>query len=550
MQQNLEKKHCHLLRKNAILGGNPHSKLVKMKQNKKRLTMWYKVQELKNKGLKISQIARETGLDRGTVSRYLVMEEGAFHQWLGQGRNVPLKLAPYLNFVRDLLLAYPYLSAAQVEDRLREQFAASLPAIHSKTVYNFVQTVRSKYQIPKPVGEPVREFEQLPPVDYGLQAQVDFGETYLYDNEDKRIKVHFFVMVLCRSRQKFIYFEKQSFTAAKAVCAHELAFQYFEGIPKEIIYDQDSVFISDENLGDYKLTAEFTAYCKSRPFKPVFCRKSDPQSKGKVENVVKYVKQNFLRGRRFSGLDVLNHAVKEWLMRTANAKIHSTTQKIPQAEWQIEKTYMQEYQSIAIKPVSPLKSYNVRKDNTLSYKSNFYSLPLGTYQGKSTKVLVEEKEEKLYIYSADKELITMHNVHQGKGEQIRNSGHWRGKSQSCEKRQEEVLKMLGNSPNAQLYLEGIRQDKGRYYHDNLIVIQKTFKEYPLWVVEKSLVFCLENKQFNGSIFCKVIETFHKEMQSETSVNLPKDITVKPENMAQNATIEVEQSQISTYEKLF
>ena len=63
---------------------------------------------------------------------------------------------------------------------------------------------------------------------------------------------------------------------------------------KNIIYDQDAVFLYDENIGDYVMIAVFGSYVKSRPFNAVFCRPADPEAKGKVENCVKYVKQNFL----------------------------------------------------------------------------------------------------------------------------------------------------------------------------------------------------------------------------------------------------------------
>jgi len=43
----------------------------------------------------------------------------------------------------------------------------------------------------------------------------------------------------------------------------------------------------------------FRSYVSQRCFKTYFCRAADPQSKGKVDNMVKYVKQNFLAGRSF-----------------------------------------------------------------------------------------------------------------------------------------------------------------------------------------------------------------------------------------------------------
>lgn len=81
--------------------------------------------------------------------------------------------------------------------------------------------------------------------------------------------------------------------------AHELTFSYLKGIPYEIIYDQDSVFLHRENLGDYVMTDTFYSYQCSRTFRVVFCRTTDPESKGKVENTVRYVKNNFLFHRTF-----------------------------------------------------------------------------------------------------------------------------------------------------------------------------------------------------------------------------------------------------------
>ncbi|NQX41248.1 transposase [Pedobacter steynii] len=51
------------------------------------------------------------------------------------------------------------------------------------------------------------------------------------------------------------------------------------------------------------MTSGFKGYSKERGFRAWFCRKADPESKGKVENVVKCVKQNFLCNRLFRDLD-------------------------------------------------------------------------------------------------------------------------------------------------------------------------------------------------------------------------------------------------------
>ena len=59
------------------------------------------------------------------------------------------------------------------------------------------------------------------------------------------------------------------------------------------------------------------------------CRGADPESKGKIENTVKYIKGNFLSNRLYVDDGILNGSCLEWLSRTANAKVHGTTKRIP-----------------------------------------------------------------------------------------------------------------------------------------------------------------------------------------------------------------------------
>ena len=122
---------------------------------------------------------------------------------------------------------------------------------------------------------------------------------------------------------------RRPFDTELAIYAHECAFEYFGGKPEKILYDQDRVLISRENLGDLMLTRKFQTFVREQHFQPVFCHKADPESKGKVENVVKYVKENFLVARVFRDIDSLNREALEWLERTGNGKVHGTTRLVP-----------------------------------------------------------------------------------------------------------------------------------------------------------------------------------------------------------------------------
>ena len=156
--------------------------------------MWHKVKELWSKGLNKSQISREVGIHRKTVRHYLEMDEEEFYKWIDKRKNLPPKLHGYYDFVKKLLENQPYLSASQIEDRLKEHFT-DLPTVHAKTVYNFVQTIRSAHQIAKPKNNYVREFEKREETAYGDEAQVDFGVYNMLKQGGGHQKVWVFAMV-------------------------------------------------------------------------------------------------------------------------------------------------------------------------------------------------------------------------------------------------------------------------------------------------------------------------------------------------------------------
>lgn len=522
-----------------------------MNDNQKRkIKMWYKVQELTEECLNKSQISMETGLDRATVRKYQQISEDEFHRWIKQKKNLPSKLKKYHNYVKSILQKSPYLSAAQVEDRLKEHYHEDLPHVHSKTIYNFVQSIRKEYGIEKPSKKDDRVFEKLPEPAYGEESQVDFGETWMQTKQGGRKKVYFFSIVLSRSRYKYVEFTDSSFTSQKATLCLYNAFEYFAGTSKKVIFDLDKVFIYDENLGDYLLTKEFSSFCNSQGFKAVFCRKADPQSKGKVENVIKYVKQNFLRGREYINVDILNHQALQWLQRTANAKQHSTTKLIPKQEFQQERIHL-----LPLKPMQPKKdyrSYKVRKDNTICYKSNYYTLPLGTYKDTDSTVLLEIKQEQLYIYDTSKQLLCSHPLCFDIGRTIRNTDHKRPKSKSLEKYHNQVWQLFGKSELASDYLQQLRKEKSRYYRDILLYILKNHGNYQNEIIRESLLFCLENRVFNAKDLLAVLNKKQKEKDDLTQV-IPRKTLAKIQDTKagiKSAYVSnVEKSDINKYENI-
>jgi len=509
-----------------------------------KLIMYHQIHKMDRDGFSLSKISRELIVDRRTVKFYLSMNESQYEQFHIEHVEKKRELKPYEAFVKCKLETYQETSAAQMHDWLKEHYQ-KFPGVTSKTVYNFVMWVRQKYHLPK-TSHP-RDYEAVEELPYGQQAQVDFGEYNLRNSLRKRIKVWFFTMVLSRSRYKYVFFSETPFTSFSAIEAHEKAFAFFWGITKEIVYDQDKVFLTDENKGDLLLTSAFKDYCRERTFRLYFCRKADPESKGKVENVVKYVKQNFLYNRPFTDVALLNSESLAWLGRTANALVHAGTQKIPYDEWCAERESLVPFIAIPIHPPSIL--YTVRKDNTISWKGNFYTLPIGTYKGRGTQVKVLKDNAFIVISDrADKHLCTQ-TISVGKGNLVRNTDHKREKSDGITQMITDISCMFSNPEMAISYMEGIHSEKPRYARDQLILLKQTIENADMQTIDQTLQYCLQMKVFSANDFKSVAVGLLQKRSWEKSTTLTSRINPLNGQSPSAAFCQPMQSAIADYELL-
>jgi transposase len=470
------------------------------------------------------------------------MDEQQYEQYLLHCSIRNKMLNSYEKFVHDRLSQYPDTSTAQIHDWLKEHHP-DFPQVSPRTVYNFVMYVRQKHNIP--VVPRYREYFPVEELPYGEQAQVDFGEYNMQLSNGKRKKVKFLAMVLSRSRMKHVWFLDKPFTSETAVLAHEKAFEFFKGIPKTIVYDQDRTMIVDENIGDIILTSTFGQYSKSRSFKLHFCRKADPESKGKIENVIQYVKKNFLYNRTYHDIETLNDQAIAWMGRTANSLEHNYTKKVPQKEFLIEKQYLAPYTPLTTVH-KDIKIHLVRKTNVIAYKSNFYTLPEGTYQGSQTQVIVNEDEGHIHIFNLKNEPICTHPLSTQKGQTIINSNHRRDKSKSIDDMIAQTTTYFTNKTLALEYLTAIRKENARYTRDYLQAMLKVLANGNKQAADKTLEFSIKNNTLKGSEWVNVYHVFdHETVKPET----PKDIVLLDKANLEKANEAPQTSDIETYEKI-
>lgn len=149
------------------------------------------------------------------------------------------------------------------------------------------------------VKEAVREITRIsqevymPLVHRPGEAQVDFGQALAKISGILR-KVFFFVMTLPYSDVFFVMCFERECTESYWE-GHVRAFEFFNGVPRRISYDNSKVLVSRViSTYERKLTDGFLKLQSHYLFREHFCRVARPNEKGVVEGVVKYARQNFL----------------------------------------------------------------------------------------------------------------------------------------------------------------------------------------------------------------------------------------------------------------
>ena len=269
-------------------------------------------------GVSKAELARQFQLSRRTIHYWI--ESGQLDRELtagagGYARRAPVahKLDPYKGIIEARLEVYPKLTA----QRLYEEVGAAGYAGSYGSVRDYVRQIR-----PRETADPVVRFETPP----GRQGQVDFGSFRLPWGRRYALLV-----VLGYSRLLWLWFFRRQ-TMAVLCRGLESAFEYFGGVPEELLFDQmRSVVVSDNRLagGPLALNAEFLRFAAHWNFRPRSCRPYRAQTKGKVERPIRYVRESFFYGRQFVSDADLNEQAERWLAETANVRRHGTTGERP-----------------------------------------------------------------------------------------------------------------------------------------------------------------------------------------------------------------------------
>ncbi|GAA3977336.1 IS21 family transposase [Allohahella marinimesophila] len=421
------------------------------------------------KGLSIRAIGQELGLSRNTVRKYLRMDEQAIAIQLGDTARTK-RLDEHRDAIVYLLKRFPKLSAVKVARKLREK-VGELPA-SNRSIRRYVQAVKAEVATAQlRYYEPV--VDDLP----GVQCQVDPGELRGVMIGGEEATLHFVVFVLAFSRLMYVGVSFKPLDTQTFIQLHDEAFRYFGGVPDECVYDQTKLVVISEQYRELTINERFHEYATAAGYRIHACEGYDPESKGKVEAGVKYVKQDCLYGETFADREDLRSHVLNWLKTVANVRLHGTTGEQPVARFEaLERGHLKPYLTPACvsRSLAPGATRQVDKTGLISWKANKYSVPLRWQQA---RVGVTEVDAELLVSDLESgEVIACHALCDDKGRVIKNTNHYRDHAQRTADLEAAITTELDEAAGAAL-CQQLKRSEPKIYKDQLLAARDLLRRY-------------------------------------------------------------------------
>ncbi|WPB74371.1 IS21 family transposase [Archangium violaceum] len=354
------------------------------------------------------RIAREVGVARNTVRRYLREGPAADKQVRPKARR--LTRAEQQRAV-ELWNGAAEGNAVVVKALLAQEGAEA----SVRTVQRAVEQRRR--QVHAAQVATVR-FETKP----GQQMQVDFGEKKVRLG-GQLVKVFLLVAVLSFSRRLFVraFLNQRGDDWREGVAA---AFVHFGGVPLEVLGDNARPLVDehDRQAGTVRFHPAWVEFCKDWDVTPKARGPYRARTKGKTESGVKYVKRNALAGRDFDSFGALEKHLEEW-MAEADAREHGTTHERP-----LDRFEREEKAALRALPSRPLPrrqqrlKRKVANDALVDVDTVRYSVP---HRLVRESVEVQVGEQEVRIFHADK-LVATHARGKEPHASVVDAAHWEG----------------------------------------------------------------------------------------------------------------------------
>ena len=347
---------------------------------------------LKRRGLSQRQIAKKLGISRNTVKKYIENRGDPEERKTIQRKSLVDPFNDNIAYWLDEDLEY---RATWIYDRLCNMgFSGSYEIVKRK-----VQKIKAEKQ-----RIAFMRFETEP----GFQAQVDFGE-FKVENADGSIRtLYLFSMILGYSRK--IYGELIDHCDLPTFLdCHIRAFDYFGGVPDQILYDRMKNVYIGKVAGKKKFNSTLLGFALHYGFKPEVTPAYASWVKGKIERPYDFIREGFWRGYGFICLPSANRDLIGWLQKK-DERVHGTTHEVVSHRFERERPHLN-----ILPPQVFDTSYRVYrkvfKDCTVRFECNSYVVA-HTLVGKNLLLRVKNKDMRIFD---DDCLVVAYKIPEGKG---------------------------------------------------------------------------------------------------------------------------------------
>ena len=361
-------------------------------------------------GHSLRQIARETGMDRKTVRRYVLAagpqepDDGVLQRVVQevQGRPLPPPSEP-----RKALVAHREQIVSWLFPKDRSVRPLRLTKVHTLLQRKGLEVTYATLcrwahdELHWREREPTVRVDDPKP---GQEAQVDFGK--MGPIPDPKTggprQLWCLVVTLTFSRMQFAWptFEQTTETVCEGLDA---AWAFFGGMPASVLIDNAKAMIIKANATAPRVNDAFNDYAQHRGIFIDTARVRHPKDKPRVENQVPYVRESWFDGESFSDIEDARRRAEEWC-RIATSRVHGTTRQV------VNEHYTRDEKPVMLSAPTerfdvPLWTHaKVHPDHHLQVQHALYSVPT-RYIGRTVRVRSDRLTVRVYLGG---ELIKMH----------------------------------------------------------------------------------------------------------------------------------------------
>ena len=504
-----------------------------------RETMIQEIIDMKLKGYSINEIIEHyeknpgTPPSKPTIRKYYNMDVVPDNLAANLVKDKVFDEEPWKSVILAILANNPKCYSSSVYDVLIERFVenegyAGLPG-SERTLRSYIGYLKQSGQV-ESVEKDGRIYDHVFDTPPGQQMLIDFGELRI----EKGLAVYFICMLLRYSRIMCVYAQDHRYNAEEASRAIYNGFCKLGGRPKELVIDQDPVFIASEYIGEITETRVFKSFIDEQDLKLWVCNKGDPESKGGVENLVGFVKKNFFSARKIQCIDDVWRALPGWVERK-NKRIHQATFRVPNEVFS-------EIESGALRPLVPsvydtvMSSFtkvSVADKKYILYSSSKYSIPRKFC---FKEIFYKAVGTKLHIYGPDMVYECTHDISEIKGGYQRLPEHMKEENTDwllvCER-----MRSRWNCYDFQHFINGFKKENApRYLFKQLSAVEDFLaSENPSRsLVAEVMKVCCEKYRYQFSQFKAVYDQMSVQDRPVNVISMDY----------------VQQANLETYQKAF